>query len=221
VAPPYTINTPIVAVPTDITLASYSAAHPTVGIIRDLDFHHADFPMLHQFNTNFQYEPFPTWLFEVSLSGARGRDLASLNMNLNQLPFQAALDGQVSQSDRKFPKVNAPVYVGRSFATSDYNAVNFKIEKRYSVGLNFLANYTIQKNIESNGAGPCAYSQSAGSSVALDPYNMWRERSVAPIDVPQIFIVTKCPGDRENDGCLVVVRYQRSWADGRSTGSRI
>jgi hypothetical protein len=169
--------------------------------------------MLHQFNASFQYEPFQTWLFEVSLSGARGRDLASLNMNQNQLPFQAALDGKIAQTDRKFPKINAPVYVGKSFATSSYNAVNFKVEKRYSAGLNFLANYTIQKNIESNGAGPCAYSQSAGSSVALDPYNMWRERAVAPIDVAQILIV--------NYGYELPWGPGKRWLSGRGAVSKI
>ena len=48
-------------------------------------------------------------------------------------------------------------------------------------------NYTIQKNLESGGAGPDAYTQNGGTSVAMDTYNLARERSYAPIDVPQIF----------------------------------
>ncbi|MGI8991606.1 MAG: hypothetical protein ACR2I2_18740 [Bryobacteraceae bacterium] len=48
-------------------------------------------------------------------------------------------------------------------------------------------NYTIQKNLESGGAGPDAYSQNGGTSIAMDTYNLSLERSYAPIDVPQIF----------------------------------
>jgi hypothetical protein len=48
-------------------------------------------------------------------------------------------------------------------------------------------NYTIQKNLESGGAGPDAYTQNGGTSVAMDTYNLSLERSYAPIDVPQIF----------------------------------
>lgn len=61
------------------------------------------------------------------------------------------------------------------------------MEKRYSKGLALLVNYTVQKNMESGGAGPDAYTQNGGTSIAMDTYNIARERSVAPIDVPQMF----------------------------------
>ena len=47
-------------------------------------------------------------------------------------------------------------------------------------------NYTIQKNIEFRGSGPDSYTQN-GTSIAMDTYNLSREKSVAPIDVPQTF----------------------------------
>ena len=52
-----------------------------------------------------------------------------------------------------------------------------------------LVNYTIQKNIEFRGSGPDSYTQN-GTSIALDTYNIAREKSVAPIDVPQTFIAS-------------------------------
>ncbi len=61
------------------------------------------------------------------------------------------------------------------------------MEKRFSKGVALLVNYTIQKNLESGGAGPDAYSQNGGTSVGLDTYNVALERSYAPIDIPQIF----------------------------------
>jgi hypothetical protein len=49
-----------------------------------------------------------------------------------------------------------------------------------------LMNYTIQKNLEAVGSGPDSYNQN-GTSIALDTYNLAREKSVAPIDIPQTF----------------------------------
>ena len=190
VAPPFTIGTPIIAAPSDTSLASFTPDRPFVRTIRTQGFHDARDPMLHQFNFNIQYEPFASLVLEASYSGAMGRDLASLFINLNQLPFAAAITGNVKQSDRPFPNINGTVIPTFTTATSNYNAVNFKVEKRYSAGLSFLVNYTVQKNIETGGSGPSAYTQNGGTSIALDTYNIARERSVAPIDVPQIFVAS-------------------------------
>src|SRR5262249_23587064 len=68
-----------------------------------------------------------------------------------------------------------------------YNALNLKVEKRYSHGLSVLANYDWQKNLESGGSGPDAFTQNGGTSIALDTFNLDKERSVAPINVPHRF----------------------------------
>ncbi len=190
IQPPFTINTPIVVAPSDTTLASFTPEQPLVRTLRTQGFHDARTPTLHQFNVSLQYEPFSTWLFEVSLSGARGRELASSWINRNQIRFEQALEGRISQRDRPFPNVNGPVIPTFSMATSSYHAASFRVEKRYSSGLNFLFNYTMQKNLESNGTGPSAYEQNGGTSIVLDSYNLGRERAVAPIDVPQVFVVS-------------------------------
>jgi hypothetical protein len=126
-------------------------------------------------------------LFEASYSGALGHDLSSLFINMNQIPFGQALLGLNKQANRPFPNINGTVIPTFSNATNDYNAVNFRVKKRYSKGLALLVNYTVQKNLESGGAGPDAYTQNGGTSVAMDTYNIARERSVAPIDIPQTF----------------------------------
>ena len=187
VAPPFTINTPITVVPTDPSLASFTPANPFVGTIRSQGFHDARDPMLHQFNLDIQYEATSSLLLEASYSGALGRDLSSLFINVNQIPFSQALVGLNKQANRPFPNINGTVIPTFSNATNDYNAVNFRVEKRYAKGLALLVNYTIQKNLESGGAGPDAYTQNGGTSIAMDTYNIARERSVAPIDVPQMF----------------------------------
>jgi hypothetical protein len=187
VAPPFTINTPIKVAPADPSLASFTAANPYVGTIRSQGFHDARDPMLYQFNLDLQYQLTSTLLLEASYSGALGHDLSSLFINENQIPFTQALQGLNKQANRPFPYINGTVIPAFSNATNDYNAVNFRVEKRFSKGLAMLVNYTIQKNMESGGAGPDAYTQNGGTSIAMDTYNIARERSVAPIDVPQMF----------------------------------
>jgi len=187
VAPPYTISTPITALPTDPSLASFTPAKPYVGTIRSAGFHDARDPMLHQYNFDIQFQATPSILLEASYSGALGRDLSSLFINENQIPFSQALAGNNKQANRPFPNINGTVITTFSTASNDYNSANFRLEKRYTKGLALLVNYTIQKNLESGGAGPDAYSQNGGTSIALDTYNIGLERSYAPIDVPQIF----------------------------------
>ena len=58
-----------------------------------------------------------------------------------------------------------------------------------SGGLNFLANYTWSKNLESNGSGGnTSFSQSGGTTNPLDSWNLQKEKSYAPLDVPQVFV---------------------------------
>jgi hypothetical protein len=187
VTPPYTINTPIPVVPTDPSLNSFTAANPFVGTIRSAGFHDSRDPMLYQGNFDIQYQVTGSLLLEASYSGALGRDLSSLFINENQIPFSQALLGNNKQANRPFPNINGTVIPTFSTATNDYNAANFRVEKRYSKGLAVLVNYTIQKNLESGGAGPDAFTQNGGTSIAMDTYNISRERGYAPIDVPQIF----------------------------------
>lgn len=187
IAPPFTINTPITVRPTDPSLASFTPTSPYVGTIRSAGFHDSRDPMLHQFNFDIQYQLTPSILLETSYSGAIGRDLSSLFINGNQIPFAQALSGNNKQANRPFPNINGTVIVTSSTAANNYNAANFRVEKRFTKGLALLVNYTVQKNLESGGAGPDAYSQNGGTSIALDTYNISLERSYAPIDIPQIF----------------------------------
>jgi hypothetical protein len=187
VAPPYTLNTPIKVLPADPSLNSFTAANPFVGTIRSAGFHDSRDPMLNQFNFDIQYQVTASVLVEASYSGALGRDLSSLFINENQIPFAQALTGNNKQANRPFPYINGTVIPTFSTASNNYNSVNLRVEKRYDKGFALLVNYTIQKNLEAGGAGPDAYSQNGGTSVAMDTYNLARERSYAPIDIPQMF----------------------------------
>jgi hypothetical protein len=109
VQPPYTINTPVQAGPSTTALEAYSAASPLTRTIRTQDFHDARFPMLHQYNFSIQFQPAESLLIETSYQGALGRDLATLFINVNQVPFEYALDGRNVQSRRPYAMVNGTV----------------------------------------------------------------------------------------------------------------
>ena len=190
VAPPYTINSPVLSGPTAIGLEGYSAAAPLTRTIRSQGFHDARFPKLEQYSFSVQFQPAEALLIETSYQGARGRDLATLFINVNQVPFEYALTGRNVQSQRPYPMVNGVVIPTFSKAKSNYNAFNLRVEKRHRNGLNFLVNYTWQKNMEEGGSGPSSFTQNGGTSIALDSYNLSREKGLAPIDVAHIFNVS-------------------------------
>ena len=184
VKPPYTVNTPIPIVAASASLAGFTASSPFVGTLRTQAFDQAADPMVHQYNFNIQYQLTESLVLETSYSGLLGRDLSSMFINVNQLPFSAAIAGKNTQANRPFPNINGTVIPVFSNGTNDYNAFNVRIDKRFSKGLALLMNYTIQKNLEARGSGPDSYTQN-GTSIAMDTYNLAREKSVAPIDVPQ------------------------------------
>ncbi|MGP8246841.1 MAG: TonB-dependent receptor [Bryobacteraceae bacterium] len=184
VTPPFTINTPFTIVPTDVSLNSFTPTNPYSGSFRTQSFNNARDPMLHQWNFDLQYQATASLVLEASYSGALGRDLCTLFLNENQIPFSQALEGLTSQASRPYPNINGTVLAAFSTATSDYNALNVKVEKRYSHGLIFLANYSWQKNLETGGSGIDAFTQEGGTSIALDTYNLAGERTVAPVNVP-------------------------------------
>jgi hypothetical protein len=190
VQPPYTINTPVQAGPSTTTLEAYSATSPLTRTIRTQGLHDARFPMLHQYNFSIQFQPAESLLMETSYQGAAGRDLATLFINVNQVPFEYALDGRNVQSRRPYSMVNGTVIPTFSRAKSSYNAFNLRVEQRYRAGLSLLMNYTWQKNLEDGGSGPSAFTQNGGTSIALDAYNLSREKGLAPIDVAHIFNVS-------------------------------
>ena len=185
VTPPYTINTPITVLPATTTLNGFTPAMPYSVEIKTQSLNYALMPLLYQYNLDIQYQVTNSTLLETSYSGALGRDQASLFIDGNQVPFSAALAGQNHQVNRPYSNIDANVLGVYSDASSNYNALNVKVQQRMAHGVAFLANYSWQKNIESQGTGPDSYNQNGGTSIALDTYDLSKERGVAPINVGQ------------------------------------
>jgi len=95
-------------------------------------------------------------------------------INLQQLPFEFALHGRNTQANRRYPFINfinGLFAYDQSTATSNYNSVNFKVERRLSAGLTFLVNYSIQKTLERGVPGVIGtFTQNGGTSLPLDSF---------------------------------------------------
>jgi hypothetical protein len=217
VTPPYTINTPITVLPATTTLAGFTPTKPYSVEIKTQSLNNALMPKLYQYNLDLQYQITNSTLIEAAYSGALGRNQASLFIDGNQVPFSAALAGQNKQVNRPYANIDANVLGVYSNASSNYNALNIKVQQRMAHGLAFLANYSWQKNIESQGTGPDSYNQNGGTSIALDTYDLSKERGVAPINVGQTFTTSAIyelpfgPGKHFLSGGGVAERLLGGW----------
>ena len=185
-APGYSINTPIQVLPSDPSLSGYTVTSPLPGTVRGTDFQNAKFPYMEQANLTFQFQPKASYVLEASFSAGNGKHLTTGCYNPNQIPFSQALAGNTAQANRPYPNIAAVVSESASWGSSYYRAAHFKIEKRFSSGLSFLANYTVSKNLETFGSGICTFSNFS-TVFLLDPYNLKEAKTYAALDVPQVF----------------------------------
>lgn len=189
VTPPITLNTPIVFTPQDPTLAACSVQRACAFTIQTNNLTNSPNPYLQQWNYSLEYQLGGNWLLEAAYSGAKGTHLDSRN-NLGQVPFNYAIEGLNTQANRAAPKINGTQGISYGAANNKYEAVNFKVEKRFSKGFNILANYTISKNLETNGSGDSSYSQNGNTSLPLYAFDLNRDNGPAPLDIPQRFVAS-------------------------------
>ena len=184
--PPVTISSPLQVAPSDPYFKGITAANPVSFNTRAPDFLNSPSPYVAQWNLSLQYELKKDLVVETSYSGTKGTKLIA-RVNLNQIPMEAALAGRTSQADRPYPHINNTVGIDAGIANSMYHSLNLRMEKRYSAGFTFLTNYTWSKNLESNGNGDSSFNQNGGTTLPIDSYNLDKERSYAPLDVPHVF----------------------------------
>jgi hypothetical protein len=120
-------------------------------------------------------------------------------------PFYGVIQGSADLSGPTIPRwklyVPYPQYsngaspgITSSFvpwANSIYNAVQFRVEKRFSQGLEFLFSYVFQKSLDDSSLGSSGYSFLTGGMAtsqpnARDPNNLRLDRSLSAFSIPQI-----------------------------------
>jgi hypothetical protein len=118
-------------------------------------------------------------------------------------PFYGAIQGSADLSGPTIPRwklyVPYPQYsagagagISSSFvpwANSIYNAVQLRIEKRFSQGLQFQFSYTFQKSLDDSSLGSSGYLFLGGGAAetnARDPNSLRTDRSLSAFSIPQI-----------------------------------
>jgi hypothetical protein len=73
--------------------------------------------------------------------------------------------------------------------SSSYHSFQAKLEKRFSAGLYILGSYTMSKLLSSGSAETqrTATTWNGSEGNIYSPYERWRNKSLAPDDVPQVF----------------------------------
>ena len=110
-------------------------------------------PYLLTYNFNIQRRLPNDMLFEVGYLSTIGKKLTIPgSATQNQIhPSQIGLvdsQGIAPQVLRPFPQFSNVVMISPTFGDSEYHGVNFKLEKRYSNGLQFQTNYTWSKAMD-------------------------------------------------------------------------
>lgn len=132
-----------------------------------------------QWNFSLQQELSGNIVVEAAYLGNVSHKLPAPNTNINQVPT-ALLGPGNAQIRRPFPQFGNVTLLTPMWGNSNYHGLNLKVEKRFSHGLNFLANYTWSKFIDDVasdfevGAVPAGYQ---------DFYNRRADRSLSGNDV--------------------------------------
>jgi hypothetical protein len=89
-----------------------------------------------------------------------------------------------------YPQFSSTDMMEPPWANSIYNAVQFKIEKRLSDGLQLLVNYTIAKSIDDSSVQGQNDTGQGGFLHLRDPNNLKLERGLSEFDIPQVLGIT-------------------------------
>jgi hypothetical protein len=122
-------------------------------------------------------------------------------INTNNLPYaNFACDSgctyptneQENQALRPFPQIgyiNMDSYL-QNLGQSSYDALEAKLDKRFTNGLNILASYTFSKTLTDADVIQPYWSTLQNGGAVQDPENLRGEKAVSSEDIPNTFVVT-------------------------------
>ncbi|MCU1261552.1 MAG: TonB-dependent receptor, plug, partial [Bryobacterales bacterium] len=126
-------------------------------------------------------------LVEVGYLGTFGHHLPAPDaQSINQVPADKLGPGN-TQIYRPFPQYSNVSIIAADTGKSNYHGVNFAIEKRYSSGLLFKANYTYSKFID-NISSRNELAGYPGTGAFTNYYNQASDRGLSGNDVRHRFI---------------------------------
>ena len=133
----------------------------------------------HQYNLTGQWEFRPNWLAEVAYVGSAGRNLLVIQ-NIGTAGDQGG------PGSREVPGINT-VIATRYRGSSRYDALQTKLEKRYSRGLSIISSYTWAHAIDDSPGGICGNGAGPRDCGPDDPLRPELERGNSDTDVRHRF----------------------------------
>ena len=174
---PFDVGLPIPAV-TVAPPGSRFAAPTTGGLILFNDPNRRD-AYYHQYNLTAQYEFMENWLAEVAYVGSAGRNL----LTLTNIGTGNDEGGPGSREVVGNNAITATRYTG----SSNYNAFQSKLERRFTRGLSILSTYTWAHAIDTSPGGICSNGASARDCGPDDPTRPELERGNSDTDIRHRF----------------------------------
>lgn len=154
------------------------AAPTTGGLILFNDPNRTD-ELYHQYNLTWQYEFSPGWLAEAAYVGSLGRNLLVLsNIGTN--------NDEGGPGAREILGIG-PITATRYRGKSRYDALQTKLERRFTKGLSILTSYTWAHAIDDSPGGICSNGAGARDCGPDDPTRPELERGSSDTDVRHRF----------------------------------
>jgi hypothetical protein len=138
--------------------------------------------MYHQYNLTLQYEFSPGWLGEAAYVGSLGRNLLTLS-NIGISPGSDRQEGGPGERLVPIGPITATQYIG----SSNYNALQTKLEKRFNKGLSILSSYTWAHAIDDSPGGICINGASSRDCGPDDPTQRELDRGNSDTDIRHRF----------------------------------
>ncbi len=135
---------------------------------------------VHQYNLTTQYEFARNWLAEIAYVGSQTRNLLIVH-NIGSNRDQG---GPGSRQIANIGQVIATDYTGKA----NYNALQTKVEKRFTEGLSILANYTWSKAIDDSPGGFCVNGSGPSQCGPDNPLRPELDRGLSDLDVRHRFV---------------------------------
>ena len=136
--------------------------------------------LVHQYNLTAQYEFAKNWLAEIAYVGSQSRNLLTVH-NIGSNRDQG---GPGSRQVSNIGQVIATDYT----SSANYNALQTKVERRFSNGLSILSNYTWSKAIDDSPGGFCIGGTGPTQCGPDDPLRPQLDRGLSDLDVRHRFV---------------------------------
>jgi len=145
---------------------------------------------MQQWNADLQYEVGPNWMIDLAYVGSKGTHLANVIDQNQANPLTGPPYGQFSS-----------VLTVESNASSSYQSMQFRSEKRVSHGLTFLAAYTFSKSMDDISS---IFGGSVGSGLPQNSQNLSGDRGLSDFNTKH----------RLSLSFVYDVPFRRMWAQG-------